>query len=163
VKRAVFILSAAITLFTSPAIAQNSTLVEGSEYHNKILFLPALGSTPETGFLFGAVVVPQFKLSGAGPEIRSSSLLVSGIYTTKNQILLSLLSDIILPEESWIINGNYFANYFPNSYWGIGPKTSDSDEITVLFTQISIEQTVLKKVRKGFLRARSSAGIKFIT
>lgn len=148
-KRELFILSAAVFLLANPAVAQDSTLADESEYQNKILFLPALGSTPETGFMFGAVVVPQFKLAGAGEETRSSSLLFSGIYTTKNQILLGLLSDVIFPDERWILNGNYFANYFPDSYWGIGPNTGNSDEHTVLFTQINFEQTVLKKIGRG--------------
>ncbi len=148
-KRQLFIWAAAVILIANPAVAQDSTLVVESGYQNKILFLPALGSTPETGFMFGAVVVPQFKLSGAGEETRSSSLLFSGIYTTKNQILLGLYSDIIFPDERWILNGNYFANYFPNSYWGIGPNTGNSDERSVLFTQINFEQTVLKKIGRG--------------
>jgi len=145
-----FILSAAAFLVVSPVAAQDSTMAEETAYQNKVLFLPALGSTPETGFLFGAVVVPQFKRSGAGPDTRSSSVLFSGIYTSKNQILLSIAPDIILPREAWIINGNYFVNYFPNSYWGIGPKSRGSDEINVLFTEITAEQTVLKKVSRGF-------------
>ena len=148
-KRVLYILSATTFLFASLAIAQDSSRVEEAEYQNKILFLPALGSTPETGFMFGAVVVPQFKIFGAGPETRSSNVLFAGIYTTKNQLLLSLVPDLILPEEAWIINGNYFANYFPNSYWGIGSNSKDSDEINILFTEISVEQTVLKQVRKG--------------
>ena len=89
-----------------------------SVYQNKILFLPVLGSKPETGFMFGAVVVSQFKLSGSGEETRSSSLLFPGIYTTKKQILMGLLSDINFPGERWILNGNYSANYLPGSYWG---------------------------------------------
>lgn len=143
------ILVAASLLFASPAIAQDSALVEPADYQNKILFLPALGSTPETGFVFGAIVVPQFKLSGSGPDTRSSSLFFSGIYTTKNQILLSLLSDVILPDERWVFTGNYFGNYFPNSYWGIGANTDESDEINVLFTQVHVEQTALRKIRQG--------------
>jgi hypothetical protein len=149
VKRELIILSAAVFLLANPAVAQDSTLVHESEYENKILFLPALGSTPETGFMFGAVVVPQFKLRGSGAETRSSSLLFSGIYTTKNQILLGLLSDIIFPDERWILNGNYFANYFPDSYWGIGPNSKNSDERSVLFTEINLEQTILKKIGRG--------------
>ena len=148
-KKVLIILSAAVFLFLNLAHAQDSTLVDEPVYQNKILYLPALGSTPETGFMFGAVVVPQFKLSGAGPETRSSSVLFAGIYTTKNQLLLSLVPDVILPDESWMINGNYFANYFPNSYWGIGPTSRDSDEINILFTEISVEQTVLKQVSRG--------------
>lgn len=131
--------------------AQNTESVAETDsvYQNKILFLPALGSTPETGFMFGAVVVPQFKLAGTGADTRSSSLLFSGIYTTKKQILLGLLSDIIFPGERWVLNGNYFANYFPDSYWGVGPDTKNSDKSTILFTQINVEQSVLKKIGSG--------------
>jgi hypothetical protein len=149
VKKVVIILSAAIFLFVNLAHAQDSTLVNEPVYQNKILFLPALGSTPETGFMFGGVVVPQFKPLGAGPETRSSSLLFSGIYTTKKQLLFGLVTDIIFPEETWVMNGNYYINYFPNSYWGIGSGTRDEDELNMLFTEINLEQTVLKSVGKG--------------
>ena len=90
---------------------QDSTLVIEAVYKNKVFFLPALGSSPETGFIFGAVVVPQFKLGASDSETRSSSVFTSTIYTTKNQILVSILPDIILPGKSWTLNGNYFANY----------------------------------------------------
>jgi len=129
--------------------AQDTTAVQGAGFDNKILFLPALGSSPETGFMFGAVVVPQFKMKGAGIENRSSSIFFSGIYTTKNQILLSLAPDIISGDESWVFAGNHFVNYFPESYWGIGPLTRDNDELTVLYTQANVEQKVLFKVRWG--------------
>lgn len=119
------------------------------EYRNNILFLPALGSSPETGFMFGAVIVPQFKFDEKDAETRSSSVLFSGIYTTKNQILLSLLPDIILEKESWILNGNYFVNYFPESYWGVGPFTTNSEESTVLYTQVNLEQRILRNVGPG--------------
>ncbi len=107
-----------------------------SVYQNKVLLLPALGLTPETGFMFGVVVVPQFKIGSAGTGIRSSSVFVSAIYTTENQILTSVLPDIVLPDEKWMLNGNYTVNYFPESFWGIGPATKKSDEVTVLYMQI---------------------------
>lgn len=129
--------------------AQDTLRHAGTEYDNKILFLPALGSSPETGFMFGAVVVPQFKFDDQDRETRSSSILFSGIYTTKNQILLSILPDIILEKESWVLDGNYFVNYFPESYWGVGPFTSNSEERTVLYTQTNIEQKVLKGFGPG--------------
>ena len=129
--------------------AQDSTAVTDTTYQNNVLLLPAVGSSPETGFLFGGVVVPQFKVAGAGPETRSSSILISAIYTLKNQILTSILPDIILAQEAWVLNGNYFANYFPESYWGIGPFTDNDDEITALYTQVNLEQDALKQLRDG--------------
>lgn len=145
----VIVLNITMLLYPSSSSGQEHVIEQESLYQNKILILPALGSTPETGFMFGAIVVPQFKLSGAGEETRSSSLFFSGIYTTKKQILLGLLSDINFPDERWVLNGNYNLNYFPDSYWGVGPDTRNSDKSTILFTQINIEQSVLKKIHKG--------------
>lgn len=135
--------------YTTVAWAQDSTSVADPEYKNKILFLPAVGSSPETGFLFGAVVVPQFKL-GSNPDTRSSSVFTSAIYTLKNQILFSILPDIVLPGEKWILNGNYFANYYPESYWGLGPSSSEADEITTLYTQLNLKQILLRQIKPGF-------------
>lgn len=144
-----FLLVAFQLLSLTTLSAQDSTLVVLPEYNNKILFLPAIGSSPETGFLFGAVVVPQFKLGAAGPETRSSSVFTSAIYTFKNQILFSVLPDIVLPGESWTFNGNYFANYFPESYWGVGPYSSETDEVTTLYTQVNLEQNLLRQIEPG--------------
>ncbi len=116
---------------------------------NRVLFLPTVGSSPETGFLFGGVVVPQFKVSDAGLDTRSSSILISAIYTVKNQVLTSVVPDIILPCEEWLLRGTYFANYFPENYWGVGPFTNDDDELLVLYTQINLEQAALRKIKSG--------------
>lgn len=133
----------------SPVFSQDTSAVDTTEYRNNILFLPALGSSPETGFMFGAVVVPQFKMGSAGAGTRSSSIFTSAIYTTKKQVLISLMPDLIFPGEKWTMNGNYFVNYFPESYWGLGPFSKESDEITVLYTQVNIEQNVLRQVEPG--------------
>jgi len=67
----------------SIAYGQDSSVVADTTYRNRVLFLPAIGASPETGFLLGGVVVPQFKVGHAGLETRSSSILISGIYTIK--------------------------------------------------------------------------------
>ena len=130
--------------------SQDTTAVLLPEYSNKVLFLPALGSSPETGFMFGAVIVPQFKVRSSGPQTRSSSIFTSAIYTTKKQLLISIMPDIIFPDEEWTLNGNYFANYFPESYWGIGPLSDEKDEITALYTQVNLEQNILRRIEPGF-------------
>jgi hypothetical protein len=137
-----------ILFIAETAFAQVNQPVEPdtTEYRNRVLLLPAIGSSPETGFLFGAVIVPQFKMGNAGPETRSSSILFSGIYTVRNQIMLSILPDLILPQEEWIFSGNYFLNYFPENNWGVGANTRDEDEMSVIYTQLNLEQSVLRKL-----------------
>lgn len=120
--------------------------IADSTYHTRNLVLPALGTSPETGFMFGGVYMRQFKPEGAGPETRSSSLLFSAIYTLKNQVLISLYPEVITPEERWIISGENFVNYFPEDFWGIGPFTKESDKRSVIYTQIHIEETLLHQL-----------------
>ncbi len=139
-------------LIAETAFAQTDqpAVPDTTEYRNRVLLLPALGSSPETGFLFGAVVVPQFKIGDSGPETRSSSILFSGIYTVKNQIMVSILPDLILPREKWILSGNYFLNYFPENNWGIGPFSRDDDEMTVIYTQLNLEQSAMRQIYPSF-------------
>jgi len=137
-----------LTNVGTAVLAQDSTASD-TTYRNRVLFLPAVGASPETGFLFGAVAVPQFKVAHAGPETRSSSILISGIYTLKNQILTSFVPDIIFPLEKWILSGNYFVNYYPENYWGVGPSTRKGDKLNVLYTQVNFEQTVLRQIKPG--------------
>ncbi|MGM0507458.1 MAG: BamA/TamA family outer membrane protein [Bacteroidota bacterium] len=119
---------------------------DSTTYRNRVLFLPAIGSSPETGFLLGAVAVPQFKIGDAGPETRSSSVLLSGIYTFRNQILISVLPDLILPREEWVIQGDHFLTYFPEYIWGAGPHTREEDKLSVIYTRLNLKQSVLKQV-----------------
>lgn len=133
----------------SKSVGQDTTAASDSTYHSRILVLPAAGSMPETGFLFGGVVVPQFKIKGAGTETRSSSILFSAIYTVKNQILTSIVPEIIFPREEWILSGEYYANYFPENYWGTGPFAKDDDEILALYTEINLQQAVMWQVGDG--------------
>ena len=119
---------------------------EDSSYKNKYLVLPVIASSPESSIMLGGVVIRQFKPSGAGPGTRSSNLLISAIYTFKKQNLCSFLPEIILPGETWIFSGNHYVNYFPEKFWGIGPDTKRLDELTVLYTQINIEQAFLRRI-----------------
>lgn len=141
------ILIASLLLFPLKSSGQDFDALPDSVYNNKILFLPAVGASPEMGFMLGGVMMPQFKMTGSGPETRSSGILFAGIYTTKNQLLLSVAPDLIFPGEQWLFNGNYFINYFPASYWGAGPDTSPEDELSILYTEINLEQAVLYQVQ----------------
>lgn len=51
-----------------------------------------------------------------------------GIYTTKNQIILAVWSDMFLDEDRWRISSAVNYSKFPTKYWGIGNDTPDSAE-----------------------------------
>jgi len=128
--------------------AQNSASVspDSTTYQSTILYLPVFGSTPETGLMLGGVMVPRFKIADAGPETRSSALFFSGIYTLNQQVMASFAADLIFPDEEWILNSQVYGTYFPDRFWGVGPSTTSNDEVKILFTELNLEQAVLKKV-----------------
>ena len=130
--------------------AQDTVPESGAEtYQKSVLYLPVFGSTPETGLMLGGLVIPQFKIANAGPDTRTSSVFFSGIYTLKQQIMVSFATDLIFPGEKWILNSQMYGTYFPDRFWGVGSSTSADDEIQLLFTELNLELAVLKKVGLG--------------
>lgn len=115
-------------------------------YENRLTILPVLGSTPETSLMLGGVAMQQFKPAAAGPETRPSNVVASAIYTLNNQMIFEFAPGLILPQESWIISGFFSAYYFPDQYWGIGPGTSNDDEMTIKYKMAQIRQMALKQI-----------------
>ncbi|MFU8860536.1 MAG: BamA/TamA family outer membrane protein [Cyclonatronaceae bacterium] len=115
-------------------------------YKNINTILPAIGATPETGLLFGGVVMRQSKPGNAGADTRSSVVLASAIYTTKNQLLIGLSPYIIFPEERWIMEGGYQYQRYPDSFWGIGKNSDSSDELIYEYRQWELVQSVQRKI-----------------
>lgn len=145
-----------IFVLLSPAAAagQIQTTAEadstGAEtYRNHNTILPAIGATPETGMLFGGVIIRQFKPGGAGEETRSSFLLASAIYTAKNQLMLAFAPVLILKDEQWIMEGSYQFQFFPDSYWGVGRDSRESDEVIFQYRQWEVIQSFQKRIAEN--------------
>ncbi|MFN2372837.1 MAG: BamA/TamA family outer membrane protein [Cyclonatronaceae bacterium] len=91
----------------------------------------------------------QFKPDGAGEETRSSFLLASAIYTTKKQLMLAFAPVLIMKEEQWIMEGSYQFQLFPDSYWGIGRDSRESDEVIYQYRQWEVIQSVQKRIAEN--------------
>lgn len=111
-----------------------------------VAILPAISSSPETSLLFGGLGIYQFQLGDPALKTRPSSILVSGIYTLKNQVSLGIVPSLFLKKESWILEGNYSYNFFPETFWGIGSNTRKQDEMQLISRQLYLEQSSLKQV-----------------
>lgn len=139
-----------IVLLPFQLTGQNLHETADTTYSNRLTILPILGSAPETSFMFGGVAMQQFKPAGAGPETRPSTIILSSIYTLNNQVLVELVPGVILPNESWILNGSLFAYYFPTDFWGIGPDTRSEDQVTVEYKMFFAKFMGLKRVSDSF-------------
>jgi outer membrane protein assembly factor BamA len=133
--------------FSNGTDSDNSdSLKTSAHYKNRNTFLPAIGSTPETGVLFGGVVMRQFKPVNSNEQTRSSVVTGSVIYTLKKQAMIGFVPIIFLNDEKWIIEGSYEYSYCPDSFWGIGSRVSDSDELIYKYRHWGIVQSVQKKI-----------------
>ena len=135
---------------------------------SSIIPLPIVGANPTVGVLFGVALSANAMLGDYETTHMSTS--VSTInYSTNNQLLMFVKTNIYTPDDKWILLGDwrYFDSSQPTFGLGTGPQStklvSNSYEyIDGMFTKgittdqmlefnyIKLSEIVLKKVKKSF-------------
>jgi hypothetical protein len=93
------------------------------------VFVPLVMYTPETHFGFGGFFVHFFR-PPPGSKNRVSSLAFVAIATTRRQAILEAHPDFYLFSDNLHLFGKIEYQYFPDTFWGVGPHTQDEDEET---------------------------------
>lgn len=132
-----------LTLLTSAGAVDAQSIKKDKDKY-ALVVLPALGSTPETGFMFGGVGMTQFKVGHPDLETRISSVMASAVYTVKNQLSIGILPLVFFEEEEWMIMGEFSYNYFPELFWGVG--TGADNKSRMISRQISTQALLLKQI-----------------
>lgn len=112
-------------LFVSfiPLQAQDTTTYESNKFNNfKFVPLPAIGSNPANGWLFGLAPSATWYM-GNPATTKLSNFVGNFLYTTKKQWIFSSRSNIFLDENKWILVGDW--RYFITSQrtYGLGSST----------------------------------------
>ena len=90
------------------------------------LILPALFRTPETGWGYGGTTSATFKTTNRKDTLtRTSSVNAAAIFTERGQNFQFIDANIYFPNEKYILYSYVGHFFFPEFYWGIGPKTKD--------------------------------------
>jgi outer membrane protein assembly factor BamA len=90
--------------------------------------VPVLGSSPETGLMFGVAVVGVSSPDGSGAATRPSTALFTAIYTVKHQYQLALEADGWTRGDRWHWTGGVGFQRFPGQYHGLGAAATDTSE-----------------------------------
>ncbi len=93
------------------------------------VFVPIVMYTPETHVGFGGFFVHFFRPPPPSEE-RVSSLAFVAIATTRRQAILEAHPDFYFFSENLHLFGKLEFQYFPDTFWGVGPHTQDEDEET---------------------------------
>ncbi|MEN8250495.1 MAG: hypothetical protein ABFS32_16290, partial [Bacteroidota bacterium] len=115
-----------ILIFNNRLIAQNDSDVKGPE-QGKIYFapLPVLMANPSFGFMYG-VAASTSVFTGDPSNTRMSTSLGSLTYSTKKQFMFTFKSNVYLPEDNWVLLGDwrYFDTSQPTFGLGTGPQSA---------------------------------------
>ncbi|HXC04064.1 MAG TPA: BamA/TamA family outer membrane protein [Bacteroidia bacterium] len=120
----------------------------GSIFKDKsFVIAPELGRKPETGVLGGLFWLQVFKLSKNPDSTQRKSNTESYIdYTEKRQLLAQVKNNLIFKNERFFLKGENFYNKFPDQYWGVGNETPLSNQQSVSYDLISINQRLLGRI-----------------
>lgn len=95
---------------------------------SSLIPLPVIFYQPETGFGFGASAIYYYRYTPADTVSPPSSVAPIAIYTSKNQLILGVWSEMYVAEDRWRISSGISYSRFPNKFWGIGNDTPDGAE-----------------------------------
>ncbi|MFZ4863462.1 polymerase [Sphingobacterium sp. Mn56C] len=108
--------------------------------------LPALAYAQETGFEFGIASNYNFYLDKKDPQSRTSSVMLIGTLTTKNQKKININTDIWTKNNDYHILGELRLRDWPFNFYGIGNDTWQKDENNLDQKLYRVKLDVEKKV-----------------
>jgi hypothetical protein len=100
--------------------------------------VPIVMYSPETHLGAGGVVVHFFSFDPPeqGPAKRLSSVALLALVTTRKQVIVELFPDLYFQRGGWRFWNKLEFQRFPDSFWGIGPRTAEQDEERYLRTRL---------------------------
>jgi hypothetical protein len=102
---------------------------EAAEEAKRNVFLPLAMYTPETHVGFGGLFVHFFRPPAERADERVSSVALLVLATTRRQAIIELHPDFYFLSGDMHLFGKLEFQYYPDSFWGIGPRTPDEDEV----------------------------------
>ncbi|WP_207632743.1 BamA/TamA family outer membrane protein [Foetidibacter luteolus] len=146
-RLAFFSVFIALNLLSITSGAQKDSVV--NRRTKKLMVLPVMARSVETGWSFGAVAASTFRIAGKDTVSRTSNIQALALYSLKHQLIAAINGSIYFPKEKYIINHQFSYSYFPDKCWGLGSNTPDSAEEPYKFRQYYVYLHPMKKIGRG--------------
>jgi len=138
---------------------KDSVLILKPIKNSFFLVLPVIGSSPATGFLYGAVT--QYTFKGKGTKDRYSSVNLGATYTTNDQLLINVKNTLLLNNNKIYFNGDWRYYLFSQDNYGLGsdiiPRASDDSDFVLeslaepmKYDYLKFHQTVSFRIADNF-------------
>ncbi|OHX65231.1 BamA/TamA family outer membrane protein [Flammeovirga pacifica] len=117
----------------------------------QIIGLPIVFYTPETSFGIGGGL-QFFYLDKVNKfNLRKSSMMIDVIYTAENQFFIDVNPKLFFKEGNYYLDAAFKYKIFPNSFWGIGPNTQESNKEGYNMSTIMVRGDILKRLPESDL------------
>lgn len=137
-----------LSLICSETLAQQTEQVPPPKKKLSLTPFPALFYAPETGFGFGALVVPVYNF-GTDSLTRNSSGQVLAYYTTEKQSSFQFSYTVYTNKENWAILGETRYEDAPIFYYGTGNENSDADKGLINYKLFFTQNRILKQLKRN--------------
>jgi len=150
VKKKFFALSIFFLVFLVAHAQDNDPIIETDTLNVKkkvqVIGIPILYYTPETSLGFG--VGAQFFLANQRNiyNSRQSNILVSFVYTLNKQYIIEVYPKIYFQFGNWMLDGVFKYKLFPNTFWGIGNETPNSNQEKYTMESLEFSGAFLKRL-----------------
>jgi hypothetical protein len=135
------------TLLIIVGFSAEAQFVQDTSKKVQYLVVPVLFKTPELGFGYGLSGSASFKTSNKKDSLtRTSVIQTIGFLTTRKQNVQAIDALIYFPKERYILFFQSSHNYFPDKFWGIGPKTKDSYEEKYIYEHFYFKPHLRRRI-----------------
>jgi len=117
--------------------------------------LPFVAVNPAYGVLFGLSLASSFTFP-SNEETKISNAVLTSDYTTKNQLMFNLKSNVFTPGNKWILNGDWRFYISSQPTYGLGIGYSKDTENSLFgreqpmeFDLLRFHQTVSHNIYKN--------------
>lgn len=118
----------------------------GKKKKVQLLGLPVIFYTPETQFGFGGGLQIFLLEKSNIYNDRVTNIFIDGIFTTNNQFILDVKPQIYFLDGNYYLDVAYKFKIFPNSFWGIGSFTPNSNLESYNMTSHQLSAAFLKRM-----------------
>lgn len=127
--------------------APDASLQVGKLYKT---YLPVVGYGPAVGFVFGGGISFS-SLLGQASNTHISSALLNASVTTKEQFYMNLRTNLYLPKDKWIMQGDFRIMLYAQPTYGLGIHKNESDSgQNMRFNYFRFYEKAYRNVAKNF-------------
>ncbi|NCI46404.1 BamA/TamA family outer membrane protein [Sediminibacterium sp. WSJ-3] len=114
----------------------------------KLLILPVISKSVETGWAFGTASSFTFRIFPDDTGSRTSSMQALALYSTKKQLVMAINGAQYFRKEKYILNEQFSYSSFPDKFWGLGKQTPVTAEEPYRFQQYYVYAHLMRKVAR---------------